>query len=452
MRIRQTGILCTKGRPALAEKLQPVVEVKRLGGMGNYMMEIMTAYSLASRVTNCIITGEGMPEWELYFPHVPDRGEKTKIVTGTRISLESIAAQLESGEVERIVLQDYLQHIDNFLPRDRYESVFRSPLKGVQGTGPGSLLINIRGAEILDSRHPNYVLLPIEFYQEVVRETGLTPVFLGQLDQTPYVHRLRRTFPHAQFVPSQGAVADFETIRRSRFIIPAISTFSWLASWLSNAERIFFPVCGQLSPFQAQPAQLLPLDDSRYAFYLFPANYSVGMDRLNAVHGAIVGRWRRVSTLMLRSYLEKCPRVPRSLASFINFFDEEFYLRQYGDVAHAVEMKWSPDARHHYWHYGFYEGRQGFALDGAAYAAAYPLAALEIGQGDFADPAHHYAEIGHLRGYSRFPDLSSAPPDQRATNAEPCPQRDGATCGGPAAQGRVKAAIWHAALLIPPRR
>jgi hypothetical protein len=55
----------------------------------------------------------------------------------------------------------------------------------------------------------------------------------------------------------------------------------------------------------------------------------------------------------------------------------------------------------HYESTGFDEGRAAFALDRAWYCRSYPIAAVEIAQGDFWDADQHYLEVGRERGYQR---------------------------------------------------
>ena len=58
-----------------------------------------------------------------------------------------------------------------------------------------------------------------------------------------------------------------------------------------------------------------------------------------------------------------------------------------------------PTGLYHYIMFGFAENRDPFALDRGWYTRTYPLAAIEIGRGEYIDAFHHYIEIGHQRGY-----------------------------------------------------
>ena len=85
---------------------------------------------------------------------------------------------------------------------------------------------------------------------------------------------------------------------------------------------------------------------------------------------------------------------------YLAAFDEIYYRRTYDDVAMAIAAGDLPDGRYHYEMCGFDEGRVGFALDGAAYCRDHPIAAVEIANGDYWDPAHHWLSTGRARGYS----------------------------------------------------
>ena len=52
---------------------------------------------------------------------------------------------------------------------------------------------------------------------------------------------------------------------------------------------------------------------------------------------------------------------------------------------------------------GFMRAARGFELDRAWYCRTYPIAAVELGQGEAADAADHYVAVGRARGYRRGP-------------------------------------------------
>jgi hypothetical protein len=377
-----------------------------MGNLGNRMIQYMAALALAARTPGARICQIHLPEWGIQIgklePASAGHG-RTEIVTTPAIPLGLLAARLNAGTLDRVDLRTYAQRLENFLAPAAYRTIFTSPstpIPSVRPAGPGELLCNIRQGDILDARHPDYVLLPIDFYADLITRTGLSPVFMGQLEDTPYLHALRRRFPNARYVPSQGAAADFAFIRAATHIVPAISTFSWLAAWLSEAETVHLPVLGLFNPRQAPDTNLLPLEDPRYRFTWFPHHYAVPVAEAETAHATIRHLWRAMPPAALRATLQRAPP-SRDAASHLAAFDEAFYLRHHPDIAASVAEGHMPSGRHHFEHYGFHEGRAAFALDAAWYVTRYPIAAIEMGQGEAVDPIDHWVRLGRDRGYSK---------------------------------------------------
>ena len=388
------GVLLPSAPPVSA----PVIQISPMGAVGNRMIQYLAALALAARVPGVRLEKVQLAEWGIQIPPTEIDPARTATVTSPAIDLDGLAAALRDGQIDCVDLRTYAQRMENFLPPAAYRGLFGGP--SAAGAGPDELLCNIRQGDILDARHPDYVLIPVAFYAELVERTGLRPVFMGQLEPTPYMDALRARFPQARFQPSGGAVADFTTVRGSRHIVPAVSTFSWLAAWLSDAERVFMPVLGLFHPLQSRATQLLPLDDSRFRFTLFPHHYAVPVAQHAAAHAAIAGLWRGMPPAQLRARL-LAPSPPRDRNAYLAAFDEAFYVIRYPDIAAAILGGHMPSGRHHYEHYGFDEGREPLAIDRAWYCQTYPIAAVELGQGDALDVVDHWVTLGRERGYRR---------------------------------------------------
>jgi hypothetical protein len=379
----------------------PVVQVTPMGNLANQMIQYMVALSLASRVGRCVLSNVGLNDWNIVHPRVP--GEfRTEIVTDPQPNLDRLAAALKDGTLQRVDIRTYGQRMENFLAADFYRGVFVSSGPEIRGAGPDELLCNIRQGDILDGHHLDYVLIPADFYEEVARATGLRLVFAGQLEDSPYMAALRARFPEARFLPSRGPIADFERIRRSVNILPSVSTFAWLAAWLSEARQIFLPVLGLLHPRQSCSTNLLPFGDLRVRFYLFPFHYAVPVAGFAAAHASLRGLWRYVEHERLEALLRP-PPPPRQLQRYLDHFDEAFYLTAYPDIAAAVQGGHFPSGRHHYENFGFHEGREPFCIDKPWYCQNYPIAAIEMSQGEYYDTYQQWLEIGRARGYQRVP-------------------------------------------------
>ncbi len=371
-----------------------------MGNLGNRMIQFMVAKALAARVPDAMLAQIPLPEWGLEVPPWAGALPREKIVTEDRVDLDGLAADLREDRIDCVDIRTYGQHIGNFLPPDAYRALF--PPTTSEGADAGELVCNIRQGDILDAHHPDYVLVPLDFYAELFTRTGLRPVFMGQLEETPYTDALKTRFPAARFIPSRGALADFSFLRNSRNIVVSVSTFSWLAAWLSAADTIFVPVLGVLHPLQSRATNLLPLDDARFHFYLFPFHFAVPVEDFAAAHASLRGLWRKMPPASLAAMIDRArPVPPRSREAEAAYLLEELYLRRNPDVASAVAGGHFPSGRAHYASFGMAEGRPACAIDSAWYCQAYPVAAFELGQGDAPDALQHWLELGRFRGYRR---------------------------------------------------
>ena len=380
------------------------------GNAGNVMFVYLTALKLRQALGTGRIVGVNLPMWQIDIAEEYKTGKSTmhfprplEARTRGRVPVEAIRSYARDHRIEQIELEGFCQPAAN-LP-DRHSIDFRLMFdgreSGAAGYGDDTLLISIRGNEILGAVHPDYTLLPAQFYAELAESTGLRPVVFGQIADNPYVDELRRVLPGAVFQPGRNPLHDFEVIRRSRNIVVSVSTFAWLAAWLSDASRIILPVSGLFHPNQHKSTCLIPHGDPRYEYYLFPINRAVPVHLFQAAHRPMAGRWRRISDAMLREMFEGAPRHPVRLGKYLEAFDAQSYVEAYPDQQHNRAAHGDNAVFDHFMAEGFWSGRAPFRIDPHWYCQTYPDAAWEIGQHDFIDEAHHFVEIGRERGYRR---------------------------------------------------
>jgi hypothetical protein len=359
-----------RGVDALADDV-PVFHLDTKGRLANLMIQYMVALKFVDLLPGCAISNIQIPAWKISHAPIPSAG---------------------AVAVERM---------ENFLPRERYQQVFVSPFDAAMGYGSDYLVCPVRAEDILNTPNKEYVLTPVEFYSDIVAMTGLKPVFIGQTRANAYMDRIRAAFPQAIFrEPQRNPLVDFETIRQSRNVVVSVSTYAWLAAWLSGSvENIYLAVSGLFNPMQKPQVDLLAFGDARFKFFLFPINYAVPLGRHAGLHQRIAPFWRLMPHSALRQQLAGAPRFERKLDDALMVFDEAFYLEAYPDVAAAAKRFGPGFARAHYASNGFAERRLPMRLDRVWYASEYPLAAFEVAQGDYAEFAHHYMVVGRARGY-----------------------------------------------------
>ncbi len=340
----------------------PIIRLRPIGNLANRMLQFMAARRLADLVPCAILTGVHLPEWGWEPPsqdHVAATEEVVVIERSDQFDLPALSDRLNSGQYREVLILDFLQDLRFYHGPAYYRMLFQSPERDIVDLPRFSdreLVINLRGGEIL-AGIDHYPVVPIMFYQDVVESTGLQPVLMGQLDPSPYLDRLVRAFPNARRISSQGAMRDFQMVRSATHIVPSVSTFSWVAAWLSEATSVHLPLLGFFNPSHVPEVNLLPLDEISWRFHLFPLTYGLPVANMLQSYDRTGRNWRRI---------------PREQLAYITA-NRPFIRRRAGLQFPAVDNKW--------------------------YVEQYPDAAGEIADGWYEDPQHHFEAVGQTRGY-----------------------------------------------------
>lgn len=246
------------------------------GNLGNKMMQIMTAERLRQDVPDLTYSGYNIPFWNLKKGRVRNNRLPLPRIRTQDIEIEAVKTMMIDGTLPLSVLRTIVIQCDFWGDPSYFRSFFPSLVTPAQRVTEDELLINVRGAEILKARSTVYGPVHVAYYERILEETGLKPVFLGQLGKDYNTELLQSRFPQARFVQSQGVLEDFEAIRSARNIVVSVSSFSWLAAWLSEAETIHMPLLGLFNPRQRPDIAIAPSRDARYRFSHFPVRHWVG--------------------------------------------------------------------------------------------------------------------------------------------------------------------------------
>ena len=245
------------------------IHIIERGGHTNVILQYLFAAQLASLLGNTIISGTNSHQ----LPWVMTDGSLSRWVPSIPLQdtpIIGVTEVLKSRRSFHIKYRAVPSQLSNLPDWASSNELIPKVAEPTYLSANDELLINVRGDEILGRCHPDYGPVPLSFIHATIEGTGLKPVFLGQLGDDYYSRGLRAQFPKARFIGSGGAYCDFEAIRSAHHILPAVSTFSWLASWLSCAQSIHLPVLGMLNPEQRNDTWLLPHTEPRYCFYKFP--------------------------------------------------------------------------------------------------------------------------------------------------------------------------------------
>ena len=238
---------------------------------GNLMFRIMFAHRLQEFLPGSPISGISMPEWDIKSRSLERPKRPVSAGEGHRIDVEDVVRRAKAANCDGVEVFCYAQRLEYFERKRKYfMKLFSSVVEGTTTTSQ-EIVFNVRTGDIVDGGHPDYMPVPIGHYRKLLKETGLRPVFVGQLSPGWYTDALRAEFPEARWLESGNWLHDFQTIRHASVIAISVSTFSWLAAWLSpTAKKIYFPVLGFFNPIQRPDVDLMPRRDDRYEYRLFP--------------------------------------------------------------------------------------------------------------------------------------------------------------------------------------
>lgn len=246
------------------------IKITPYGDVGNQLFQYMLALAIKFRAGVPIqITGLNIPSFGIHSQKVRDESFSITVKSHNPPldALVQLVKNVPNVDIELKCLSTRMVYYSDYLPEFRRYL----KLKNMYQTGydENHLVINVRGAEISKGVHKNYLPIPLNFYHKIINQTGLKPVFIGQLGDDQYSTNLKKQFPDALYPKFMCWEDDFNAIRTSVNIIPAVSTFSWLASWLSETTKnIYFPIMGLYHPLARPDIDMLPVDDNRYHFFL----------------------------------------------------------------------------------------------------------------------------------------------------------------------------------------
>lgn len=240
------------------------------GRFANQMFQYMLALAIEDRLgKKMTISGHNLPEWGLVGKEKFVSNDKQLVLQWNNFNLSQVIFLLEYRIINQVIIDGWGMRLENFARPQKYSQLFTSSAS-FSRIRDDEILINVRAEDIISGWHSLYYPLPFAFYRKVINDSGLSPVFMGQLEPNIYTDELRKHFSTARFLTRQSVIEDFQTIRNAKNVAVSISSFAWLASWISEtAQVIYYPVSGLLDPRKGG-AMLMPTGDSRYRFYNVP--------------------------------------------------------------------------------------------------------------------------------------------------------------------------------------
>lgn len=170
---------------------------------------------------------------------------------------ELVISDLYRGQP--IILSGYYQDFRYYRGRKEF---IRSLLKInplLQNPGENDLVVNFRGTDLSDAQ------MPFSFYKFLISRERFEKLWIVTEDPH-HTTVLKLLSCYSGEVYSNGPISDFSFVMASKKIIMSVSTFCWMAAWLSNADKIYFPLGSSYTGFGKHDKGLIVPDDRRYRY------------------------------------------------------------------------------------------------------------------------------------------------------------------------------------------
>jgi len=332
--------------------------IRPAGNFGNRAIAYMVAIAVGQHFPSPITYNCSLPELGHEFDedlHKRLRAEQRGTYTVHERDIGSLPETVEkikSSGATSVVFEGFFQRYEYFEPVEFYRALlFRKQRLDIEPFADNDLVINIRTGDILGGGVSWYPLVPVTFYETLIRNTRCNPVFMGQLDDCAYVREIRNAFPNARMIQSGGAMTDFNRLMHAKRLCISVSTFSWLAAWLSDATEIHYPLLGFLHPFTLPPREtvscgtdLTPLPDPRYRYHLLPVlNAEPELEFLK-----LTRQFHPISQAVTRGFAAGLSLKAKTAFREIDVTAHRIYFKKYPDSAWSVSAGQATSVLTHY--------------------------------------------------------------------------------------------------------
>ena len=399
----------------------PVVEISSMGNIGNRAIQFLAASKIVEEIGRGKITGYHMEEFgysaiENSFNCPPH--QEIKITPDELFNIDQIKSIVNFQNIKKIRFWHYGQRMEYLPNLEKCRNLISKQTEYFPKLEKNDLLINIRGGEILEGVD-FYPFIPYSFYKQILAKTRLNPVFMGQTDHPAVRSELKRHFPAAKIYGSLGVQHDFDFIRSADNIVISVSTFSWLAAYLSEAQNIYMVMAGLFNINHMKNIDLLPVNDARYHFYLFPFVFGQSYpDIIRHYNKNEFSSFLEVDHDYVQGMKDEKFKLPRNFEKEISLFQEYFYGLKYPEYKIAHDSNESLSPIDYYRKYGFQKKHVPHFFHEAFYMHRYVDAAIAVSLGQYDDAYHHYTAVGHSKGYlPKHPDSQNIALEKHITQS-----------------------------------
>lgn len=254
-----------------------MIYIDYIGRLGNNIFQYVIGRILAERLNFGIISSEIIDS----LPNINGLKYNEPVIQykNHTIDIEKI---VNDSTARKIHLCGYFQRYEYF--RDKKELIrswIKFPQYNQQYPQNNDLVIHLRIGDVFDGPyHEAYAPTPYCYYKSIIENESFKKLYIlcgGSFKQTfnnPLVDKITKNFG-GTIIHNNNMYQDFDFLLHSNKLAMSFSTFAWWGAWLSNAEKIHFPIFGMWHPktIWKNNNDLYVNNEPRYIYHeLYPVN------------------------------------------------------------------------------------------------------------------------------------------------------------------------------------
>jgi hypothetical protein len=234
-----------------------MIEINYLGRFGNQLFQYAIGRIISEKKNLSIISGNyGDPEEKEISIFKSSEQEQRIIVHDNPLVIRGF--KLDYDEIfehsGKYILYGYFQDYENILPyKDFIKSLYNFEKK--------------KDLYRLTDYYTSGGSLDMDYYMDVIEQSQKIPVIYTDDSNNPCIQIIKDTYNCK--VHNNSSWIDFVELSSYKHICISQSSFSWWAAWLSNAEKIYYPLSSKKywqHRNDGNDVNLVVTDEDRYIY------------------------------------------------------------------------------------------------------------------------------------------------------------------------------------------
>lgn len=195
--------------------------------------------------------------------HGKEFSNPVDVLSNHVIDLDAI---LDNKTDRKILLNGYFHDIKYFYNFKNEISNWLRINNSYRIPNSNDLVLHVRGGDQYNKvPHPQQPIVPFSFYKNIIENETFDKLYVvTEFSSDIMVKKLSKNYKLE--IISQSPIEDYYFMLNSKKLVLSLSTLPWWAGWMSNAEKIYFPLYGFWHPNSIRTDVNLIVNENRYIY------------------------------------------------------------------------------------------------------------------------------------------------------------------------------------------